>query len=70
MCQKLLTRIPSPDSGLTREAHPKPHDVFTHKCRIEFDKSSSASEVDQAEENDKSKMDLQVVEYVSTLPTS
>lgn len=40
------------------------------KCKIEFDKSSSAFEVDQAEELDKSRKDLQVVECVPTLPTS
>ncbi|KAK7385538.1 hypothetical protein VNO78_31261 [Psophocarpus tetragonolobus] len=70
LCQKLLTRIPSPDSGLTREAHPKSGDVFRLKCKIEFDKSSSVSEVDKAEETDKSEMDQQVVECVPTLPTS
>ncbi|KAK7372105.1 hypothetical protein VNO80_05474 [Phaseolus coccineus] len=70
MCQKLLTRIPSPQSGLTRETQRKPHDILSLKCRIEFDKSSSASEVDQHEEIDKSRMDQQGLECVSTLPTS
>ncbi|XP_027941263.1 uncharacterized protein LOC114195068 [Vigna unguiculata] len=70
MCQKLLTRIPSPQSGVTRETQRKAHDVFTLRCRIEFEKSSSASEVDQAEEIERSRMDQQVVECVSTLPTS
>ncbi|KAL2317482.1 hypothetical protein Fmac_031358 [Flemingia macrophylla] len=67
MCQKFLTRIPSPESGLTRDTHSKPPKPI--KCRIEFDKSSSASEVDQAEEIDKSGMNLQGMEYVSPLPT-
>ncbi|XP_020202031.1 uncharacterized protein LOC109787863 [Cajanus cajan] len=70
MCQKFLTRIPSPESGLTRDTHSKPPEVLTLKCRIEFDKSSSASEVDQAEEIDKSGMNLQVMEYASPLPNS
>ncbi|KAH1262960.1 Increased DNA methylation 1 [Glycine max] len=75
MCQKLLTRSPSPKLGLTRGLHlthfrcNQNHMMFV-KCKIEFDKSSSAFEVDQAEELDKSRKDLQVVECVPTLPTS
>ncbi|XP_014503178.2 uncharacterized protein LOC106763506 [Vigna radiata var. radiata] len=70
MCQKFLTRIPSPQSGVTRETERKANDVFTLRYRNEFDKSSSASEVDQAEEIERSRMDEQVLDFVSTLPTS
>ncbi|XP_019456250.1 PREDICTED: uncharacterized protein LOC109357022 [Lupinus angustifolius] len=55
MCQKFLTRSPSPDSDLTTENQPKAPDILSVKCRIEFDKSSSASEEDQAEDIDKTK---------------
>ncbi|KAK7300928.1 hypothetical protein RJT34_11781 [Clitoria ternatea] len=65
MCQKLLTKIPSSDSVVTKETHPKPCEGFSVKCRIDFGKSSPVSEVDQAEEVDKSRvMDMQVEEYV------
>ncbi|KAG2391568.1 Increased DNA methylation 1 [Vigna angularis] len=70
LCQKFLTRIPSPQSGVTRETERKAQDVFTLRYRNEFDKSSSASEVDQAEEIERSRMDEQVLECVFTLPTS
>ncbi|CAJ1970650.1 unnamed protein product [Sphenostylis stenocarpa] len=49
MCQKLLRKIPSPQSSLTRDTQRKLHDVLSLDCRIEFEKSSSASEVEQPE---------------------
>ncbi|KAK7276009.1 hypothetical protein RIF29_17139 [Crotalaria pallida] len=55
MCQKVLTRSPSPDSDLTSEIQPKAPDVLSVKCRIEFDKSSSASEEEHAEKIHKRK---------------
>ncbi|CAL5189672.1 unnamed protein product [Lathyrus oleraceus] len=64
MCQKLLTRLPSPESGVTRDNTPKQQDLglgFSVKCRINFEKPSPGSEVDQAERTGKSGlMDLQV----------
>lgn len=50
MCRKLLMEVPSPDSVLSIESQQKPHDVFSESCGINFDKSSSASEVCQAKE--------------------
>ena len=53
------------------EIQPTPHDVYSVKCKIDFDKFSPASEVYQADETDESRMtDLQLAEYVSPLSTS
>ncbi|XP_004517273.2 uncharacterized protein [Cicer arietinum] len=62
MCQKMLTRLPSPDSVITRDINTKQQDAgFSVKCRIDFEKSSPISEVDQEEGIGKSGiMDLQV----------
>ncbi|XP_027368443.1 uncharacterized protein LOC113874420 [Abrus precatorius] len=71
MCQKLLTRIPYQDPVIT-ETPTRPLSVYSVKCKIEFEKSSSVSEVDdQVEEiHNNGMMDLQVVEYVSPMRTS
>ncbi|KAK2384335.1 PHD finger transcription factor [Trifolium repens] len=62
MCQKLLSRHPSPESDVTRDATtPKQDGGFSVKCKINFEKASPVFEVDQAEGIGKSSTkDLQV----------
>ncbi|TKY47169.1 Increased DNA methylation 1 [Spatholobus suberectus] len=55
MCQKLLMKIPSPDSVLLIESQPK-CDVFSGSCCVNFSKSSPLSDVYRVEENDKGGM--------------
>ncbi|XP_045786550.1 uncharacterized protein LOC123881847 [Trifolium pratense] len=62
MCQKLLSRHPSPDSDVTRDATtPKQDGSFSVKCKINFETASPVAEVDQMEGIGESGiMDLQV----------
>ncbi|KAK2438266.1 PHD finger transcription factor [Trifolium repens] len=62
MCQKLLSRHPSPVSDVTRDATtPKQYGGFSVKCKINFEKASPVFEVDRAEGIRKSSTkDLQV----------
>ncbi|WJX63610.1 hypothetical protein P8452_48473 [Trifolium repens] len=62
MCQKLLSRHPSPESDVTRDATtPKQDGGFSVKCKINFEKASPVYEADQTEGIDESSTkDLQV----------
>ncbi|KAI4318223.1 hypothetical protein L6164_026013 [Bauhinia variegata] len=68
MCQKLLTKIPSRDIVPSKETKQKSHDILSVNKNIDFDGSSSLSDVHQAEDMKVSRIpDPQLVEYVSPL---